>query len=166
MTFERLFYKNEWKMTRREISAEKVYHCRASHQKTSPLSTKKLGAKVRKEDEHSPLKLLRSFSQKKSEIVDESSRNSVGLKNSANMFTKNFVLGKRSEACRGPKRDDNKTEDTLSFDACNSAIKEVYKHEPDLGGLPLKKFKKMSLESFKVTKLPQDIKVCFKFIVY
>ena len=82
------------------------------------------------------------------------------------MFTKDFVLGKRSEACRDAKKDDNKSKDTMCSDAYTPVIEEDCKNQPDFCGLPLKKFKKMSLESFKVTKLPQDIKVCFKVIVF
>jgi len=73
------------------------------------------------------------------------------------MFTKYFVLGKRSEACRDAKKDDNKIKDTISFDAYTPVIEEDCKNQPDFCGLPLKKFKKMSLKSVEVAKLSKDI---------
>jgi len=72
------------------------------------------------------------------------------------MFTKDFVLGKRSEACREAKKNYNKSKDTMCFDT--PVIEEDCKNQPNLYGLPLKKFKKMSLESVKVGKLSKDIK--------
>ena len=76
------------------------------------------------------------------------------------MFRKERVLGKRSAACKDSQvEEDNKSQDTL----CNQVKEEYYENQPDSYGLPLKKFKKMSLESVKVTELQQDKKVRFGF---
>ena len=157
--------------SKRDASSEKFIHNWASFQKTSLLSTFKPEAIVNKENNRPPSKQFRR-SPKRNEgavSVQENCRDSVGLKEVSNlviMFKKGCVLGKRSKPCRDSRvEEDNKPEDTLCFDAFIPVKEEEYKHQRDFYGLPLKKFKKMSLESVEVTELPQDKEVGLSFIV-
>ena len=159
--------------SKRDASTERPLYCWATLQKTIPLSTTITEATVAKEDNSSPSKQLKKSSTKINGVaisVEESCRDYVGLKvdsKPAIVSTRDCVLGKRSPACRNYQvEEDSKTEDPLCFDMFTPVKEENYKKQPDLFGLPLKKFKKMSLEPAEVTEASQDKKVSFGFIYF